>query len=207
VRCNYQLITDNVLDVSHLAYVHANSIGNAAITEFPVHTERAQGRVRMTRWILDRPAPPLYQAAGDFAGHVDRWQIVEHVPPCCSVNFAGCQDAGTGAPAGRRAGRRIDLMALSAPTPETASTTHYFFAFPRSFKLEDAAMDKVFNVDFVDVFREDVAILEAQQQAMERNPQAPAIDIRVDAAPLAARRMLAEMLRAELEGASHGHTF
>src|SRR5439155_1681840 len=27
VRCNYQLIADNVLDVTHLAYVHASSIG------------------------------------------------------------------------------------------------------------------------------------------------------------------------------------
>jgi len=197
VKCGYQLVNDNVLDVSHLAYVHASSIGTGAITEFPVRTEREEGRVRMTRWILDRPAPPLYQAAGEFAGRVDRWQIVEHAPPCFSVNFAGCQDAGTGAPQGVRRGRRIDLMALSAPTPETESTTHYFFAFPRSFKLGDAAMDNVFNADFVEVFREDVRVLEAQQRALDRDPGASSIDIRVDAAPLAARRMLEELISAE----------
>ena len=136
-------------------------------------------------------------SAGEFAGNVDRWQIVEHVPPCYSVNFAGCQDAGSGAPSGIRRGRRIDLMALSAPTPETASSTHYFFAFPRSFKLGDAAMEKVFNIEFVRVFGEDVRILEAQQRRIEQNPDAPTIDIRVDAAPLAARRMLADMLARE----------
>ena len=138
----------------------------------------------------------MYQAAGKFTGNVDRWQIVEHVPPCFSVNFAGCAATGTGAPQGDRS-HGIELMALSAPTPETERTTHYFFQFPRKFGLGDAALDKVFNVDFVDVFREDVAVLEAQQRMMELKPFAPSVSIKVDAAPTAARRRLAEMIAAE----------
>lgn len=197
LRCNYQLVNDNVLDVTHLAYVHATSIGSAAITEFPLKTEREEDLVRMTRWIIDRPAPPLYQGAGQFAGNVDRWQIVEHRPPCYSVNFAGCADTGTGAPEGERRGKRIDLMALSAPTPETESTTHYFFAFVRAFGLDDPALERVFAEDFVKVFREDVAVLEAQQRMQARKPSAPRVDINVDAAPLAARRMLEALINAE----------
>jgi phenylpropionate dioxygenase-like ring-hydroxylating dioxygenase large terminal subunit len=187
VRCNYQLISDNVLDVTHLAYVHASSIGTPSITEFPATTEREERLVRLTRWILDRPPPPLYRDAGGFQGNVDRWQIVEHVPPCFSVNFAGCKDATT----------RIGLMALSAPTPETANTTHYFFGFVRNFKLNDPAIDRVFEVDFVRVFNEDIPVLEAQQRMLELRPDAPKIDIAVDAAPLAARRMLQSLLAAE----------
>jgi phenylpropionate dioxygenase-like ring-hydroxylating dioxygenase large terminal subunit len=196
VACNYRLIADNVLDVTHLAYVHPTSIGNAAIADFAVKTEREDRMVRMSRWILDRPAPPMYQAAGRFAGNVDRWQIVEHIPPCYSVNHAGCIDAGGAADPDPRL-TRIDLKALSAPTPETATTTHYFFAFPRSFGLGDAALDRMCQVDLVAVFREDVAILEAQQRSLERNPGARRIDINVDAAPLAARRMLDDMIAAE----------
>jgi phenylpropionate dioxygenase-like ring-hydroxylating dioxygenase large terminal subunit len=184
VRCNYQLISDNVLDVTHLAYVHASSIGTPSIAEFPATTEREERLVRLTRWILDRPPPPLYKEAGRFNGNVDRWQIVEHVPPCFSVNFAGCKDASG----------RIDLMALSAPTPETASTTHYFFGFVRNFGLHDAAIARVFEVDFVDVFNEDIPVLEAQQRMLDLRPDAPKIDIANDAAPLAARRMLAALL-------------
>ena len=199
VKCNYQLVTDNVLDVTHLAYVHATSIGSSAITEFPVKTERVEKAVRMTRWIIDRPAPPMYQGAGKFAGNVDRWQIVEHVPPCFSVNFAGCQDTGTGAPEGNRVGKRIDLMALSAPTPETAGTTHYFFGFVRGFGLGDAAVEKVFAEDMVKVFYEDVAILEAQQRMMDAKPGAAQVSIAVDAAPIGARRMLDAMIAAEGE--------
>lgn len=196
VKCNYQLVNDNVLDVTHLVYVHASSIGNKSINDFPATTEQHGNLVRLTRWILDRPAPPIYQAAGKFKGNVDRWQIVEHVPPCFTVNFAGCADAGTGAPQGHRSSG-IELMALSAPTPETERTTHYFFAFPRKFGLGDPALDRVFNVDFVNVFREDVAVLEAQQRMMELRPNAPAVSIRVDAAPLAARRLLGQMIAAE----------
>ena len=187
VQCNYQLISDNVLDVTHLAYVHASSIGASSITEFPATTEREERLVRLTRWIIDRPPPPLYRDAGGFKGNVDRWQIVEHVPPCFSVNFAGCKDA-TG---------RIDLMALSAPTPQTERSTHYFFGFVRNFGLNDPDMERVFAVDFVKVFNEDIPILEAQQRMLEHSPGAPKIDIAVDAAPLAARRLLEKLLCAE----------
>lgn len=187
VRCNYQLVSDNVLDVTHLAYVHASSIGASSITEFPATVEREARLVRLTRWIRDRPPPPLYRDAGDFKGNVDRWQIVEHVPPCFSVNFAGCQDATT----------RIDLMALSAPTPETERTTHYFFGFVRNFKLDDPDVKRIFEVEFVKVFNEDIPVLEAQQRMHELKPEAPKIDIGVDAAPLAARRMLEALIAAE----------
>ena len=184
VKCNYQLVSDNVLDVTHLAYVHASSIGASSITEFPATVEREERLVRLTRWIRDRPPPPLYRKAGGFPGNVDRWQIVEHQPPCFSVNFAGCQDAE----------RRIDLMALSAPTPETERTTHYFFGFVRNFGLRDAEIDAICSRDMVRVFHEDIPVLEAQQRALDLRPGAPALDIKVDAAPLAARRMLQAML-------------
>ena len=200
LKCNYQLVTDNVLDVTHLAYVHASSIGNQAITEFPVTTEREDRLVRMSRWIPDRPPPPMYKAAGGFTGNVDRWQIVEHIPPCFSVNDAGCAEIGSGAEHGDRS-RGIELKALSAPTPETARTTHYFFAFVRAFALDDPETEKMFAEGFVEVFHEDVVIFEAQQRMLEMKPGAPQIDINVDAAPLAARRMLDEMIAAERESA------
>jgi phenylpropionate dioxygenase-like ring-hydroxylating dioxygenase large terminal subunit len=187
VKCDYQLVSDNVLDVTHLAYVHASSIGASSITEFPATVEREERLVRLTRWIRDRPPPPLYQKAGGFPANVDRWQIVEHVPPCFSVNFAGCKDET----------RKIDLMALSAPTPETERTTHYFFGFVRNFGLADPEMEGIFSGDMVRVFNEDIPVLEAQQRNRELKPGAAAIDLKVDAAPLAARRMLQKMIECE----------
>jgi phenylpropionate dioxygenase-like ring-hydroxylating dioxygenase large terminal subunit len=188
VKCNYQLIADNVLDVTHLAYVHAGSIGAPSITEFPGKVEREERLVRFTRWIRDRPPPPTYKEAGGFPGNVDRWQIVEHVPPCFTVNFAGCEDKS----------RRIDLMALSAPTPETADTTHYFFGFARNFGLGDEKVERIFSEGMVKVFNEDIPILEAQQR--NREGGGPGVNISVDAAPMAARRMLEAMIAKEASG-------
>jgi phenylpropionate dioxygenase-like ring-hydroxylating dioxygenase large terminal subunit len=185
LKCNYQLVSDNVLDVTHLAYVHASSIGASSITEFPASVEREERLVRLTRWIRDRPPPPLYRKAGNFEGNVDRWQIVEHVPPCFTVNFGGVQNAQG----------RIDLMALSAPTPETEGTTHYFFGFVRNFGLQDPETESICAGDMVKVFNEDFPILEAQQR--NTNREIPRIDIAVDAAPLAARRMLQAMVKKE----------
>jgi vanillate monooxygenase len=196
VACDYRLINDNVLDVTHLAFVHIGSIGTKAILEFPGHTERGETGVRLERWILDRPAPPLYQAAGEFPGNVDRGQVVEFVPPCFTVNHAVCVNAGADRATGGN-GPRIHLMALSAPTPATADTTHYFFAFVRGFGLDDPALDKVFDDDMVRVFREDVGVLEAQQRMNALRPDAPTIDINVDAAPIAARNLLAAAIAAE----------
>ncbi len=199
IKCNYRLIADNVMDVSHLNYVHKSSIGSLATHEFPVVTEREDGKIRMTRWIYDRPPPPMYRKAGNFAGNVDRWQIAEHIPPCFSTNEAGCAEIGHGHE-DRETGGGMKIFALSAPTPETGRTTHYFFAFVRCFGLDDPELDQMFQVGMVDVFREDVAILEAQQAMMEFKPGANQIDINVDAAPIAARQMLDGMIAAEQAG-------
>ena len=86
-------------------------------------------------------------------------------------------------------------MALSAPTPETEKTTHYFFGFVRNFGRGDAETENICRVDMVNVFNEDFPVLEAQQRNADLNRSR--IDISVDAAPLAARRMLLAMIEKE----------
>jgi vanillate O-demethylase monooxygenase subunit len=88
-------------------------------------------------------------------------------------------------------------MALSAPTPETAGATHYFFGFVRNFGLGDPEMEEIFSGDMVRVFNEDFPVLEAQQRTLELKPDAPRVDIKVDAAPMAARRLLDALIRKE----------
>jgi len=197
--CNYELITDNLLDVTHLAFIHANSIGSPAILEFPAKTEVKGREVNLQRWILDRPPPPMYKAAGKYAGNVDRGQIVDFEPPCHTVNHAICVEAGLGGfemkPGANT--HKLHVCAISAPTPATEKSTHYFFCFSRSFALGDPNVDKAFNETMVNVFREDKDVIEAQQRMMDLKPDAPQINILVDAAPVAARRMLRELIGTE----------
>jgi phenylpropionate dioxygenase-like ring-hydroxylating dioxygenase large terminal subunit len=197
INCNYELVTDNLLDVTHLAYVHVTSIGTTAITDFPITTSRDGDKVRMTRWVIDRPAPPMYQKFGNFPGNADRGQIVEFQPPAFTVNFAQVADTGTGAPEGKPGSSRIDLMALSAPTPETDTSTHYFFGFVRNFGMTDPKLEEMMAVNFVNVFKEDVDVLNAQQHVMTLMPNAPEIDIKVDGPPKLARLVVSRLIAAE----------
>ena len=189
VQCNFFLIMENLLDLSHLTYVHADTIGHASITRFPIETERRGDGVRMTRWIMNSPPPPLYKAQGGFEGNVDRWQITESTLPCYNLIDAGCAVAGTGARDGDRS-QGIVLMALNCTTPQTERTTHQFYAHMRNFGLDDPALDRNFTEDFVRVYEEDIAIMEAQQRINELDPSAPFVDLTTDAAGLQLKRIL-----------------
>jgi phenylpropionate dioxygenase-like ring-hydroxylating dioxygenase large terminal subunit len=202
IEGNYQLVTDNLLDLSHLTYVHADTIGNDAVVRFPVRTERIDRGVRMSRLIPDAPPPPLYQKHGKFAGHVDRWQTVEATLPCyCDVDV-GCTDVGTGAFEGRRIGG-VQFHALSVATPETERTCFQFYAHPRHFALDDGEIDAMYRRDFLRVFKEDVRVMEAQQRNFDRDQDSAghqSVDINVDAPSLAVRRLLTAAIEAEQAG-------
>ncbi|MFT5489437.1 MAG: phenylpropionate dioxygenase-like ring-hydroxylating dioxygenase large terminal subunit, partial [Alphaproteobacteria bacterium] len=187
IQCNYELITDNLLDLSHLGYVHARTLGNDAIIDFPVKTERLADRVRMSRWIQDRPPPPLFKTGGRFDGTVDRWQIVETHAPAHTVVYAGCGPVGAGEFGGRTEyDDGIHIRALNAPTPETEESTFYFYAHVWDFRIHDADWKQQMYDGFLMTFMEDVDILEAQQASLMRDPDRPLIDLNVDGPGLAA---------------------
>ena len=196
VACDYQLITDNLIDVTHLTFVHKDSIGNESIVGFLQETEREDRLVRSTRWIRDRPPPPTYRAAAGFTGNIDRALIIEFVPPCFTVNPAILHEAGADAADDKNL-TLFEHAVLSAPTPETETTSHYFFTIARNYGLDDPMVDKVYNEEFVQIFHEDAVVLEAQQQSVDRNPDVAEINIAVDQGPMTARHLLSDLIAAE----------
>lgn len=199
LKADYRLIADNVLDATHLAYVHASSIGTEALSEIEPLTMQKDDVVRVERWIYNRPAPPAYQKVGQFAGSCDRWAAVEFRAPNFCVNFAGCVDAGLGGPERDLSSIRpkVELVAISLPTPETNVSQHYFFCFARAFGRDDPEVERFFSEGMRQVFDEDFVILEAQQRRMSEMPNAPRIDIRTDNGPILARRMLDRLIMVE----------
>ena len=116
VKANWQLIVDNLLDLTHLAFVHETTIGNAALAEHAtVKVTRTSDNVVMTRWIIDQDPPPTFRKVGGFKGKVDRWQIVDFTPPAFLRLDVGATPTGTGAPEGRRVGG-ITMRNLNAIT-------------------------------------------------------------------------------------------
>ena len=87
----------------------------------------------------------------------------------------------------------IDLI-----TPETATSTHYFWAFARNFRLDEVAVTEFLRENVRRTFDEDKEMLEGQQRRLGNNtePTFP-VAIKVDAAPTQGRRLLAAMIEVE----------
>ena len=195
-KCNYQLVTDNLLDLSHIGYVHPDTIGSDAVVEFPIRTERESDRVTMTRLMPNVVPPPFHRVAGGFQANVDRWLIVEAIVPGHIDVDVGSAEVGSGVLEGDRL-QGIGYHALNAPTPETETTTHFFYSHARLFLIDDAEFDDVFRRNLYRIFMEDVVIMEAQQTSMDRALDKAWLDINGDAPGIAIRSLLADRIAAE----------
>jgi phenylpropionate dioxygenase-like ring-hydroxylating dioxygenase large terminal subunit len=203
VEANWQLVVDNLLDLTHLAFVHETTIGNMALVEHAaVKVQRAPNNVLVTRWIIDQPAPPTFVKVGKFAANVDRWQIIDYTPPAFLRLDVGASPTGTGAPEGRRVGG-IGMRNLNAITPETETTSHYFWAQAHNFEPHNAAMTEQVFEQIKTAFLEDVAVFTAQQRAISLRPDAPQVDINADAGGMQARRIVDRLYREEEAAAAH----
>ena len=197
VRGSYRLLIDNLLDLSHVAYVHASTLGTDRVADFPVKVRRQDNRVHVERWILGEPAPRMFKLVGDFKGPVDRWQLIQYQEPSHFMIDVGCAEAGSGATEGDRS-RGITMFSNHTLTPETATSTHYFWHHARNFRLDEPALTERLATATTTAFGEDVEIIEAQQDRMDRSPAGkPIIDINADAGVLRARRLLDQLIAEE----------
>src|SRR6266851_5152498 len=190
VKSNWQLVVDNLLDLTHLAFVHETTIGNSALAEHAtVKVTRAPNNVVVTRWIIDQDPPPTFKKVGGFKGNVDRWQIIDFTPPAFLRLDVGATPTGTGAPAGKRV-NGINMRNLNAITPETETTSHYFWGQAHNFDVKNPKTTDMLIEQIRTAFLEDVAVFEAQQRNLLMIPNPPQTDINADAGVIQARRIL-----------------
>ncbi len=197
VRGSYRLLIDNLLDLSHVAFVHASTLGTDRVADFPVKVRRDDNKVHVDRWILGEPAPRMFKLVGNFEGPVDRWQLIQYQEPSHFMIDVGCAVAGTGAPNGDRSAG-ITMFSNHTLTPETETSTHYFWHHARNFRLAEPELTERLATATRTAFGEDVGIVEAQQDRMQRAPASkPIIDINADAGVLQARRLLDQLIKEE----------
>ena len=53
LQCDYRLVIDNLMDLTHETYVHTESIGHDAITDTPLDVTHSSRTVTVTRWMID----------------------------------------------------------------------------------------------------------------------------------------------------------
>jgi len=198
IQCDWQLLHDNLLDLTHLAYVHRKTIGgdpDAHTTSAEMKTTRKDKTVLVTRWLRNSNPPPFYKIAHTFPGKIDRWQDTEFVPGLIRI-WSGGTDAGTGAFEGKRDGG-VQLMGLHAVTPSTATSCYYHFTVSRNFKLGVPEVHSRVHEGARATLLEDKAVLEIQQERVLEEPKRPLVDTRWDAGGLQARRIIETMVAAE----------
>jgi phenylpropionate dioxygenase-like ring-hydroxylating dioxygenase large terminal subunit len=66
VACRYQLLNDNLFDLSHLAFLHATSIGTRENASAPEELVKRPGFVSSMRHIRNAPVPALHGELGGY---------------------------------------------------------------------------------------------------------------------------------------------
>ena len=179
---NYLLICDNLLDFSHLPFVHPTTLGGSAdYAAVQPKVERLDNGVRITRWALDTDPPPFAAAVKAWNGKVDRWNIYNFTIPATLLMDSGMAPSGQGAMEGNREGG-IAFRGCQAITPETGNSTHYFFAHPHNFSLDKPDVTRSIHESVVRAFDEDRDIITAQQKSLALDPNFKMVPFGIDAA-------------------------
>jgi phenylpropionate dioxygenase-like ring-hydroxylating dioxygenase large terminal subunit len=207
-KCNYLLVVDNILDLSHLAYVHSGSVGNTSIADkATVETTTNGDRVRVCRTTLDVPAAATYAYYGKFNGNIHRWQVTEFAAPAYFLVNNGSKRAIDPVPTeeDKRGAGVWGFQAYHAVTPETDTTSHDFWTIGTRKRLVPPEDRPKFRSTMEGILNEDRLIYDAQQIAVEikdgehgRNGRVLSrIKLKGDKALTAARRVLQAKLLEE----------
>jgi phenylpropionate dioxygenase-like ring-hydroxylating dioxygenase large terminal subunit len=200
-QCNYQLVLDNLMDLTHEEFVHSSSIGQEELSESEFEVTHDDTHVTVSRWMRGIDPPPFWlknmrDKFPGFEGKVDRWQIIRYEAPSTICIDVGVAKAGTGEPEGDRS-QGVNGYVMNTITPETDRTCHYFWAFMRNYRLESQTITTQLRDGVTGVFAEDEEMLIAQQAAIDANPDYEFYSLNIDAGGMWVRRILDRMLAAE----------
>ena len=206
IKCDYRLMIDNLMDLTHETYVHSTSIGQKEIDETPV-TTKMEGQTVVTSRFMDKVmAPPFWRAAlkaNDLADDVpvDRWQICRFNLPSHIMIEVGVAHEGHGgyhAPKTHKA----SSVVVDFITPETEHSIWYFWGMVRDFKPQDKALTDTIRSGQGAIFAEDLDVLEQQQQNLLLFPEKKILKLDIDAGGVQARRMIERAIKQEQAAAA-----
>lgn len=125
IKARYQLLNDNLLDLSHLAYLHATTIGVGANATVPEElTEEPPRVLRSRRRMYNCPSPPVVKTTVGYDGPIDQVNGMDFYAPGLHAGFADMFY-----PAGHpQAGKLLrKAQVFHAVTPATRNSCYYFF--------------------------------------------------------------------------------
>lgn len=200
---NYQLIADNLIDLTHAEFVHGPTLATHDGTISVPVTKVTDDAVLVARFLPASRLSPVLRATFDahdpqrFPELVDQWwDMYWWAPSLLIFNFGAT-------PPGRPRAEGLDFWALDILTPETETSTHYFWSVARQYAPGDEAVTAMWHMGVAAAFLEDKAVLEAQQAALGDTDllDLDPVCLRSDAGGIAARRIVRRLIGREATAA------
>ncbi|WP_051236943.1 aromatic ring-hydroxylating dioxygenase subunit alpha [Ottowia thiooxydans] len=206
VKANSMLMVDNLMDLTHLAYVHKSTIGgsnaNAHIEAQMKVTPKDTG-LHFIRWLLNSTPPPTYKkAVPDIGERVDRWMEFEFVAPGSVIQWTGGLKTGMDAQNNRDQEGGFSLRIFHGLTPETESSCFYFWSAANGYRQNDPQATEDLFHEITVAFSEDKGIVQAQQRMLDETGTSDLVDIVSDQARVHMRRTVTRLLAQEQQSAA-----
>lgn len=191
LKASYVRLHENLLDLTHLSFLHARTFGTPDYASAPYETaiDEDAGRFTLTRSVVPTRLPPLWARPTGLDG-VDAARIATStfVSPALHevhVRFHACDRPAHEQP--QRAIRTAHIV-----TPESATRTHYFIQHGRNFALHDDEVTAFMHRQLLAAFQEDIDGLEAIENNLAHYAPGTAVEIslQADKPSLAMRRWL-----------------
>jgi len=173
MRGRYELLIDNVMDLSHVHYLHG-----VAGDSYAQGRQEQEQRARSFR-LTQRSRVPwndyfafLFSAAARFEGLAQVESVTDFYGPeliRTSIPVVTAVEGSDSVP--DTLGRQYALHGI---TPETEHSTHYFGLLNRNFRLEDEGYDDMALQSSMDIRQQDIEAIEAIEgrfdEALSRQP-------------------------------------
>lgn len=198
MKGHYELIIDNVMDLSHVDHVHGEIITTRGQLSPIVPPVKEENQTINVRWDWSQ-TPPMMIFANFLPKPAEAAQhfvsVTWHAPATIQLTIGANQDGGP-----MDLAHTVGQYDLHTCTPASAEETHYWFATRRNHLTEDTGFNQMKIEAMHNAFvNEDGPIIEAVHREMN-TPDFFALDpvlITSDVAPVRVRRLLRKLIEQE----------
>ena len=198
VGCNYMMIQENVLDLTHFGFLHADTLAQTGWTDGSFEVARKDGQVRYDNTFENiRLAPAQAIPTGIGTEKPVRradWGVF-YAP---AIHVAGSDITDPAVADGQR--NQWQGRIVHATTPIDSRSCHYWWLMARDYGTEDAAGLGMAKELVIATFQQDKDVCEAIQERIDRDGRGNdvrEVSVRADRAGLYARNAVDQMVKRE----------
>ena len=198
MQANYELISDNLMDLTHVEFVHEGILGSDAIKIGEHEITQSGTTMYSNRWCPNGLAPPAWDAMfGNYGKPVDHWLYMRWDAPSHMLLDVGIT------PVGKSREDGIWIYGTDILTPKDETSTYYYWGASRSYDHDDPATGQLWTEAIKVAFgQQDKPLIEAQQHMLGLHNATDidgvdAIHLPTDAGPTRCRQIMEKLREAD----------